>query len=255
MYGEICLDESGVETRFHVKDFSEKVALVTGSAKGLGAATARILSEGGADVIVSGPRDEEGLSFATKINSPYRRLDVAREADWADTMDWVRQRFGRLDILVNNAGIAQRSLLAGHETRDWEKTIAVNQTGVFFGMRAVAKLMINQGGGSIVNVSSVAAHDCAASSIAYTASKCAVIGMTKVAAKELGPYGIRVNALMPGLMETQMADLLDPDHSGRKRLMNITPLRRSGTPDEVAQVAAFLAGDSASFCTGDRFPG
>ena len=161
------------------------VAIITGGARGQGAAEGKLFIDEGATVVLADVLDEVGEQAAGEIGAEYAHLDVSSEEQWASLVADVVGRHGRIDTLVNNAGILHASRLVNYRTEDWDRVISINQTGVFFGMRAVAPTMVAQGSGSIVNISSVAGLEGVFGSMAYTASKFAVRGMTKVAAKEL----------------------------------------------------------------------
>jgi 3alpha(or 20beta)-hydroxysteroid dehydrogenase len=165
----------------------------------------------------------------------------------------VMARHGRLDVLVNNAGIYSAARLVNTTLQDWDRTIAVNQTGVFLGMRAGARAMVSAGnGGSIVNISSLAGVEGIFGSTAYGATKWAVRGLTKIAAKELGKHGIRVNSIHPGYIETDML-VQTGAMERRDRLTRGVPLGRFGTPQNIAQTVLFLASDASSYTTGQEF--
>jgi 3alpha(or 20beta)-hydroxysteroid dehydrogenase len=223
------------------------VAIITGGARGQGAAEGKLFVAEGATVILADVLDEVGEQAAGEIGAEYAHLDVANEAEWAALVDDVTDRHGRIDTLVNNAGILHASRLVNYRTEDWDRVISINQTGVFFGMRAVAPTMVSQGSGSIVNISSVAGLEGVFGSMAYTASKFAVRGMTKVAAKELGPKGVRVNSVHPGLIATEMTKDFP------ERMYRGIPLGRAADPSEVAALVLFLASADASYCTGQEF--
>ena len=231
-----------------------KVALITGGAKGQGAAEGQLFASEGAVVVLADVLDEVGEQTAGGIaNTEYLHLDVTSEDEWDAVVADVVARHGRLDVLVNNAGILTGGTLVKVSMADWNRTIAVNQTGVFLGMRAAARAMIDCGnGGAIVNISSVAGLEGIFGATSYTASKWAVRGMTKVAAKELGRHGIRVNSIHPGYIDTDMlvetGATRDPERSKRG-----VPLGRFGAPGDIAQMALFLASQSASYCTGQEF--
>ena len=178
-----------------------RVALVTGGARGQGAAEARLFADEGATVVLADVLDEVGEQTAAGIaDASYRHLDVTSEEDWQAVVDDIVETHGRFDVLMNNAGIFKGAQLVKTDTDLWNRMLAVNQTGVFFGMRAGAKAMIAAGnGGSIINTSSIAGTTGVFGSTAYGATKWAVRGMTKVAAKELGRHGIRVNSIHPGV--------------------------------------------------------
>jgi 3alpha(or 20beta)-hydroxysteroid dehydrogenase len=229
-----------------------KVALITGAARGQGAAAARRFAAEGATVIITDVLDEEGKTLADEIGAAarYEHLDVSQEDEWAT----VTGTAGPVSVLVNNAGILHFSPLADTALADYERVIRVNQVGTFLGMRAVVPGMTSAGGGSIINTSSIEGLAAAPLLVAYTASKFAIRGMTKVAAMELGGKGIRVNSVHPGMIGTQMLPTalggiqVDLDRIGRK-----VPLRRVGQAEEIAGLLVFLASDESSYCTGAEF--
>ena len=233
-----------------------KVALITGGARGQGAAEGRLFTEAGATVVLADVIDGDGKQTAKEIGGRYVHLDVASEEEWETVVAYVVATEGRIDILVNNAGIFRSAQLVNETIAQWEQVMAVNQTGVFLGMRTAARAMIAAGaGGSIVNISSVAGLTGVFGSMSYSASKWAVRGMTKVAAKELGRYGIRVNSIHPGLIETPMTADFPAVVNEEKRRKNerLTPLGRIGTAEDIANMALFLATDASSYCTGQEF--
>ncbi|NIH88017.1 glucose 1-dehydrogenase [Amycolatopsis granulosa] len=231
-----------------------KVALITGAARGQGAAAARRFAEEGARVLVADVADDDGAALAAEIGAVYQHLDVSREDDWDVAVRRAEDEFGGLTVLMNNAGILHFSELAETSLADYQRVVGVNQVGAFLGMRSVVEPMTRAGGGSVINVSSVEGLAGMPFLIAYTASKFAIRGMTKVAALELGGRGIRVNSLHPGMIDTKMvsdaAGGADVDTSwvGRK-----VALGRVGQPAEIAQLAVFLASDESSYCTGAEF--
>lgn len=232
---------------------SGKIACVTGAAQGLGAAIARRFAAEGATVILSDVVDDKGRAVASELGGDhaYFRLDVSDESDWRRVTAHIEQAHGRLDILVNNAGVAHRVPVAEMKTADYERLIAVNQTGVFIGMRECIPLLRKaEGGASIVNIGSVAAVSATTlGQAAYAASKWAVTGMSRVAAAELGPFGIRVNVIQPAhIVEGTMSD-----QAMLRMFAQRSPLKRVGKSDEVANVALFLASDESSYCTGSEF--
>ncbi len=230
-----------------------KVAIITGGARGQGAAEARLFAEAGARVVITDVLDEQGERTAGSVpGAEYLHLDVTSEASWEQVVADVVARHGRLDVLVNNAGIYSGGQLVNVRTEEWDRVIAVNQTGVFLGMRTAARAMIAAGnGGSIVNISSIAGMMGIFGGTAYGATKWAVRGMTKVAAKELGRHGVRVNSIHPGYIETDM--LSEAGLDDQERLARTVPLRRMGTVTDIASMALFLAGDTAAYCTGQEF--
>jgi 3alpha(or 20beta)-hydroxysteroid dehydrogenase len=233
-----------------------KVALITGGARGQGAAEARLFAAAGAKVVIADVLDEAGAQTATETGAQYVHLDVTSEDEWQAVVDDVTAAHGRFDVLVNNAGILRGATLVKETLEQWHEVLAVNQTGTFLGMRTAARAMIAAGnGGSIVNISSVAGIAGTFGSTSYSASKWAVRGMAKVGAKELGRYGIRVNSVHPGFIQTDMtADFPEMhDEDRRRRTERSTPLQRLGVPDDIANVVLFLASDASSYCTGQEF--
>jgi 3alpha(or 20beta)-hydroxysteroid dehydrogenase len=231
-----------------------KVAIVTGGARRQGEAEVRLFAAEGAQVVVSDVLVDEGRAVADSLGDAavFLRHDVSREEDWEAAVNLATERFGGLDVLVNNAGILHNATIAKHTLEAYERVVAVNQVGVFLGIRSSIAPMTSRGGGSIVNISSGAGLRATKYTFAYAATKYAVTGMTACAALELARYGIRVNSIHPGLIDTPMVATDDPD--GNSRLVRATPMRRSGEPEEIARVALFLASDEASYMTGAHVP-
>lgn len=238
------------------KELVGKVALITGGArpKGLGAAEGRLFASRGATVVLADVLDDEGERTAGEIErAEYAHLDVVSEQEWDDVVADVIGRHGRLDVLVNNAGIAPTGQLVNTTLDDWNSTMAVNQTGVFLGMRAGARAMIEAGhGGAIVNISSVAGMEGLFGSTAYGASKWAVRGMTKIAAKELGRHGIRVNSVHPGFIDTDMFQS-NFDEEQRAKMARSAPMGRNGVPADIANMVLYLVTNAAGLVTGQEF--
>ncbi|WP_313670542.1 SDR family NAD(P)-dependent oxidoreductase [Sandarakinorhabdus sp.] len=238
---------------------SGKVALVTGAASGLGAATARRLAKDGAAVLLT-DRDLAGEDVAASITSAggqaaFRLHDVTSHPDWAAAVEHAVTDFGRLDILVNNAGVAGgRHELMDHSYDAWRQILAVNLDGVFLGLRHAGPRIAASGGGSVINLSSILGKVGMAGAAAYCASKGGVTLLTKAAALEWAPLGIRVNSVHPGFIDTPMVSnaLADREDGNEMRvaLMNAHPVGRFGVPREIADAIAFLASDDASFITG-----
>lgn len=230
-----------------------KVALVTGGARGQGAAEATLFAEEGCRVLVGDVRDGLGEQLAADLQGDgfdivYAHLDVTSEADWAQALELAQQRFGRLDVLVNNAGVVAFAGVAETTDDEWLRVIAVNQTGVFYGMRAAIPVMRLTGGGSIINISSTFGIAGVPGYFAYQASKGAVLMMTRAAAVDCASQGIRVNAICPGLILTDMTAEESPEmvETGIQQ----TPLKRGGEPLEVAYGALYLASEESAFVTG-----
>ena len=225
-----------------------KVALVSGAARGIGAAIAEALALNGAKVVIGDVLDEEGQARAEQIgpSATYVHLDVRNPDDWSAAVATAVERYGKLDVLVNNAGIAQAAPIDQYPHADWDKILAVNLTGPFNGIQAAVPAMKNADGGSIVGISSVAGLSAMPASAGYVATKFGVRGLTKAAALDLGKYGIRVNSVHPGFISTPMTVAVPPD-------MSVVPLGRPGVPDDVAKLVVFLASDDSSFSTGAEF--
>jgi 3alpha(or 20beta)-hydroxysteroid dehydrogenase len=232
-----------------------KVALITGGAAGNGAATARAFAEEDAVVAIADVAEEAGEKLAAEIGdrAHYLKLDVTSEEDWTSGVSEIERRFGRLDTLVNNAGILRFGGVAGTSLDDYMSVIRVNQIGPFLGMRAAAPVMKSSGGGSIVNVSSVEGIRGSGGLVAYCASKFAVRGMTKSAAVELGPSGIRVNSISPGVVDTPMVRAQGLEGFDLDRLFGKIPAGRVGQPEDIANLMVFLASDESSYFTGADF--
>lgn len=232
-----------------------KVALISGAARGQGAAEAKLFAARGAKVMLCDVLDDDGRKTAAEIGAAasYMRLDVTDEKSWLAAVEATVAKFGKLDVLINNAGIADMKTLTTMSLADYMKTIQVNQVGVFLGMKCVAPAMKTAGGGSIVNISSIAGMGGAVGGIAYCASKFAVRGMTKVAALELGPDNIRVNSIHPGGILTRMLTDAGLSGEGANDLFSKVPLGRIGQPEEMAALAAYLASDDSSYSTGSEF--
>lgn len=229
-----------------------KRVLITGAARGQGAEEARLFAEAGADLILTDITEEEGRAVAAEVDASFVPHDVSSSADWDRVMDVVGKQFGRLDGLVNNAAIYARNRLVDTTEDDLRRMFDVNVMSVFFGMQGAAKVMAEHGGGSIVNVSSVAGIRAAPGSFAYGASKFAVTGMTKNAAYELGPLGIRVNSIHPGFIDTTMLPGSDNEEL-RGKMARIVPLKRLAEASEVATLALYLVSDDSSYSTGSEF--
>ncbi len=233
-----------------------KVVVVTGGSRGIGFAIASLLAEDGAAVVVSG-RDADRLARASEEIEALGGTvvgvvaDVVSRQDADRLVDTARERFGRIDILVNNAGITRDGLLVRMKDADWDEVIGVNLRGAFLMMRAVSKTMVRQKSGRIINIASTAGAMGNAGQVNYSAAKAGLIGMTKAAARELAHWGILVNAVAPGLIETDMTAAMSAE--AREALLAQVPLRRIGTGRDVAEMVRFLAGEGAAYVTGQVF--
>lgn len=235
---------------------ANKIALVTGAASGLGAETARRLAAEGAFVMLT-DRDPAVADVAAAIGdrADFVIHDVTSEADWAAAVAKTLERFGRLSILVNNAGVAGGGLdLLTHSLEDWRRILSINLDGVFLGLRHCGPVMAAKGGGSVINLSSILGKVGMAGAAAYCASKGGVVLLTKAAALEWAPLGIRVNSVHPGFIDTPMvAGALHASENGnemRDMLIAAHPMGRFGVPREIADAVLFLASDESSFMTG-----
>jgi len=228
-----------------------KVALITGAARGMGAAAARLFVAEGAKVVLGDVLpDVKEVAQELGDNALAVTLDVTDEAAWRDAVTAGEERFGKIDVLVNNAGILLMDELGKTSSDMYAKVNDVNAFGCFLGMREVTPALKRAGGGSIVNLSSVEGLGGNRFLVAYTASKFAVRGMTKAAAIELAADGIRVNSVHPGGIDTPMVRHFIPDDDNMAWMGRQVPMKRPGKPEEVAQAVAFLASDAASYITG-----
>ena len=234
-----------------------KTALVTGGAKGIGAAICRELANMGYNLAVNYNSSYEAaqslkseLSQLVDVN--IYKADVSDSTQVADMLDNIKKDFGGVEVLVNNAGIAQQALFTDITDEMWQRMIGTNLTGTFNCCRSVLPYMINQKNGVIINITSMWGQVGASMEVHYSAAKAGVIGLTKALAKEVGLSGIRVNAVSPGVVLTDMmAQFTDDD---KNALKDETPLNRLGTPEDVAHTVAFLCSDKADFITGQIIP-
>ena len=235
------------------KPLAGRAAVVTGGTRGIGLGIARALAEDGASVVVPG-RDASRLGSAVaEIESLGASAlgvaaDQSKREDCDRLVDAAKERFGRIDVLVNNAGITRDQLLVRMKDDDWDQVLDTNLRGVFLMTRAVAKSMMRQKSGRIINIASTAGAMGNPGQVNYSAAKAGVIGLTKAAARELAHWNILVNAVAPGLIETDMTAAIPAE--AREALLQQVPLKRVGAAREVAEVVRFLAGDGAAYVTG-----
>ena len=230
-----------------------KLAIVTGGARGQGEAEARLLARNGAAVVIADVLDTEGIALAQALTdeglaAKFIHLDVTSKQSWAETVALAQDWQGRIDILVNNAGIINRTTVETTALDAWERVLKVNLTGAFLGIQAVSPLMAENGGGAIVNISSNSGFS-GHYDPAYTASKWGLRGLTRSAAMEYVGKGIRVNAICPGLVVTG----LNANSPHLQPMIGITPMKRSGKPEEIAELVLFLVSETSSFITGEDF--
>lgn len=223
-----------------------KVAIVTGAGRGIGRAIAEALHAEGATTIAT----SRAAADPTFGDIRYVQLDVADEADWQRVVSDILEEYGHIDVLVNNAGIIAYEPLHELTVADWQNVVATNQTGVWLGMREVVPHMITQGGGSIINISSIWGSAAVGGAHAYHATKGAVRNMSKNAAITYATQNVRVNSLHPGFIETPLTDAQAPEVNAY--VVSQTPMGRAGKPHEIAAGVVFLASDEASFVTGSE---
>jgi 3-oxoacyl-[acyl-carrier protein] reductase len=235
------------------KPLAGRAAVVTGGTRGIGLAIARALAEDGASVVVSGRNAGRLESAVTEIETLGASAlgvvaDQSKREDCDRLVDAAKERFGRIDVLVNNAGITRDQLLVRMKDDDWDQVMDTNLRGVFLMTRAVAKSMMRQKSGRIINIASTAGAMGNPGQVNYSAAKAGVIGLTKAVARELAHWNILVNAVAPGLIETDMTAGIPAE--AREALLQQVPLKRVGAAREVAEVVRFLAGDGAAYVTG-----
>lgn len=234
--------------------FENKVALVTGSARGIGKVIALILAKQGADVVISDVLVEDGENTVKEIQALGRKslfisCDVSNSEDVENLISKTVAEFGQLDVLVNNAGITRDTLMIRMKDEDWDKVLNINLKGSFLCTRAAAKVMMKKRTGRIVNISSVVGIMGNLGQVNYSASKAGLIGLTKSSAKELAPRGITVNAIAPGFIETEMTQKLT--EQVRESYLKVIPLKNFGSPEDVANAVAFLASEEARYISGE----
>ena len=232
-----------------------KVALISGGARGQGAVEGELFAREGAKVVLGDILEAEGMRTAGEIRAQggearFVRLDVTQEEDWQQAIDTAVSNYGKLDILVNNAGILQMEGMEDITREVWDRVIAVNQTGVWLGMKAAVPALRKAGGGSIINISSISGLIGTGMQTVYQASKGAVRIMTKTAAIQYAKEGIRVNSVHPGPIDTPMT--VDVDRETWQWFLNSVPLKRAGTSEDIAFGVLYLASDESSFVTGSE---
>lgn len=227
---------------------NNKVALISGGARGMGAAHAKAMIAEGAKVVIGDLLDDEGHALAKQLGPSvtYVHLDVTKPADWQAAVAAAVKTYGKLNVLVNNAGIANFGPITDYTHSDWDKIIAINLTGVFNGIKAAVPAMMQAKGGSIINISSTAGIRGYPSLPGYTAAKFGVRGLTKAVALDVGKHGIRVNSVHPGVIRTPMTTSIPED-------TRHVALDRTADPVEIANLIVFLASDESSFSTGAEF--
>ncbi len=239
-------------------EVKDKIVIVTGAGSGIGAATAKHFAKHQAKVVISDIREDKAQEIADEINKDGGEgvviaANVAKFDEVEQLVSKTISRYGRLDVLVNNAGVGPKNIVrtAEYTLEDWDNVIAVNQTGVFYGMKLALKQMAKQKSGNIVNIASLAGLKASINNLSYCASKFAVVGMTKSAALEYASKNIRINAVCPGYTESPLLDkLLSVRSDMDQRLKSMIPMNRYGQVEEIAEAVVWLASDSTKFITG-----
>jgi NAD(P)-dependent dehydrogenase (short-subunit alcohol dehydrogenase family) len=233
-----------------------QVAIVTGGATGIGLEVSRALADSGRTVVAFCLDDRDGSAFgeATGARGVLRAVDVSDPDRVEEETARIVSEHGRIDVLVNNAGIRDIGSALELPARDWQRVIDVNLGGTFFCSKAVGRVMAARGSGSIVNIASLASLIGFQRRTAYTASKHAILGLTRALAGELGPLGVRVNAICPGMIETPMTRAYVHEPVIERNIRGLVPLGHAGTPADIARAALFLAGDDSRYITGIALP-
>ncbi len=236
-----------------------KTAIITGAASGIGKSTAVLFAQNGANVVVADIDEEQGKAVVEKlktqgVESIFAKVDTSSAEDVSDMVKTTIDKFGSLDIAVNNAGVGGESALIGdYSVESWDKTIAINLSGVFYGMKYQIPAMLEGGGGSIINMASILSQVGFARSCAYVAAKHGLVGLTKNGALEYAKEGIRVNAIGPGFIETPLLEK-NLDDEQLEQIAALHPQGRLGKPDEVAELVLWLASEKSSFVNGAYLP-
>lgn len=230
----------------------DRVVIITGGAKGMGAATVRLFAREGACVVIADMAEAEGAALAAEIGGEtlFHKLNVTSDAEWQGLVDAVMGRWGRIDALVNNAGVVLFSDIEGLDEADFDRVMGINVKGAFLGIKRVGHLMKAAGKGVIVNISSIDGLRGSSGVAAYVASKWALRGLTKAAALEYGHHGIRVNSVHPGGVDTGMGNPMGLRGEAKNRGYEAVPLQRIGEPEEIAAATLFLCSDDASYIAG-----
>ncbi|MCK9303994.1 MAG: glucose 1-dehydrogenase [Bacteroidales bacterium] len=237
-----------------MKKLENRVAIITGGARGMGATHARLFIEEGAKVVITDILEHEGEKLALELGPGcfFIKHDVTDEVVWQKVVNETENRFGPVNILINNAGISFNKQFEDTTLQEFERVMKINATGTFLGMKAVLPSMRKTKKGSIVNISSIAGMVGFQNTLAYVSSKYAVRGMTKAAALELAAEGIRVNSIHPGLIETPMI-MNEEMEAMISTIAEGIPMKRTAKPEEISRLALFLASDDSSYCTGSEF--
>lgn len=231
-------------------DFSGKTVVVTGSARGIGRVIAEKFASLGANVVISDLDQQavDGVAQELGKNAVGFKADVTKQPDIESLFEKVLEKFGKIDVVINNAGITRDTLMIRMDEKDWDMVLDINLKGAFLVTKTVARIMMKQRSGRIVNISSIVGITGNAGQVNYSASKAGLIGLTKSAAKELAPRGITVNAVAPGFIATDMTAALSEE--ARDAFLGRVLIKRPGTPEDVASAVSFLASDEASYITG-----
>ena len=229
-----------------------KVAIITGGARGMGAETAKLFAAEGASVVITDILADEGEALAKQIGEKvlFVRHDVSNEDDWKTVAEQAQARFGRIDVLVNNAAVVHFAGIEQLTKPDLERVLGINVIGPLLGIKTIGPIMKAQGKGAITNISSIDGLRGCNGLSAYTASKWAVRGLTKSAALEYGPHGVRVNSIHPGGVDTVMGNPTGRKDAELNKDYTNVPLQRIGRPEEIASASLFLASDDASYVSG-----